>query len=453
MNKKTLAALSLLCLLALVFSVGSIGKVRAQDPSPTSIVQTATNDAVGLMLKSPQQSASTTGTQRGTAMSYQGQLQKSGGVYNGTCNIQFSLWDAVAAGTQVGSTIAKNNVSVANGLFSVELDFGDQFKGEARWLQAAVQCTGDGGITTLAPRQPMNAVPYALGLWPGVTVRGSNASANFTAENLAGAGLAGYSHGTAGNSWGIFGQSDNSIGVHGYSVSGFAGVFGNAPKGDGVRGTSNAGDHAGVYGYNGTSEPRASGVSGVAPNGNGVFGGSTNFAGGYFYSEKGNGIFAASGTSYAAYFDGKMRSSVVEIAGGSDLAERFNMSNAAKPDPGTLVVIDEVNPGHLRLSNSAYDAKVAGIVSGAGGVKPGLTLHQDGVMDGDTQVAIAGRVYVKATASNGAIKPGDLLTTSDIPGTAMKASDDTRSHGAVIGKAMTGLKDGRGLVLVLVNLQ
>ncbi|MDH4035315.1 MAG: hypothetical protein OEV80_16100, partial [candidate division Zixibacteria bacterium] len=67
--------------------------------------------------------------------------------------------------------------------------------------------------------------------------------------------------------------------------------------------------------------------------------------------------------------------------------------------------------------------------------------------------ALTGRVYCQATAINGAIKPGDLLTTSDIAGHAMKATDATRSHGTVIGKAMTTLDDGEGLVLVLVNLQ
>jgi hypothetical protein len=54
---------------------------------------------------------------------------------------------------------------------------------------------------------------------------------------------------------------------------------------------------------------------------------------------------------------------------------------------------------------------------------------------------------------NGAIEPGDLLTTSNIPGHAMKAADQARWPGAVIGKAMSSLNEGEGLVLVLVNLQ
>jgi hypothetical protein len=80
-------------------------------------------------------------------------------------------------------------------------------------------------------------------------------------------------------------------------------------------------------------------------------------------------------------------------------------------------------------------------------------MGQEGTLDGDISVAIAGRVYVRATSSNGAIRPGDLLTSSDRPGIAMKATDPARSMGAVIGKAISSLEDGDGLVLTLVNLQ
>ncbi len=75
------------------------------------------------------------------------------------------------------------------------------------------------------------------------------------------------------------------------------------------------------------------------------------------------------------------------------------------------------------------------------------------VADGALPVALTGRVYCWADASGGHIEPGDLLTTSTTAGHAMKASDPALSHGTVIGKAMTALDSGRGLVLVLVNLQ
>ena len=73
---------------------------------------------------------------------------------------------------------------------------------------------------------------------------------------------------------------------------------------------------------------------------------------------------------------------------------------------------------------------------------------------GEHPVALSGRVYVRADASNGSIHPGDLLTTSSVRGHAMKVEDHPRAQGAIIGKAMTALKTGEtGLVLVLVSLQ
>jgi len=79
--------------------------------------------------------------------------------------------------------------------------------------------------------------------------------------------------------------------------------------------------------------------------------------------------------------------------------------------------------------------------------------QKDSAADGVYPVALSGRVYCWADASTGAIRPGDLLTTSSIPGHAMKVSDHTRALGAIIGKAMTSLEKGKGLVLVLVSLQ
>ena len=97
---------------------------------------------------------------------------------------------------------------------------------------------------------------------------------------------------------------------------------------------------------------------------------------------------------------------------------------------------------------------VAGVVSGAGGIETGLIMGQRGsVADGAIPVALTGRVYVWVDASYGAVSPGDLLTSSATAGHAMKVSDYGRSQGATLGKAMTGLSEGRGLVLMLVSLQ
>lgn len=160
--------------------------------------------------------------------------------------------------------------------------------------------------------------------------------------------------------------------------------------------------------------------------------------------------------------------STLQINGGSDIAEPFNVNAAAglgaEPgdaspsrgiEPGMVVSIDPQNPGELRLATTAYDAAVAGIISGAGGVNPGMMLRQPGTLaDGEHPVAMTGRVWCWCDAdASGPIRPGDLLTTSDTPGHAMRASDRERAYGATIGKAMTALNGGSGLVLVLVSLQ
>lgn len=142
------------------------------------------------------------------------------------------------------------------------------------------------------------------------------------------------------------------------------------------------------------------------------------------------------------------------IRGGADLAEPFRISSPEKEIPkGSVMVIDEANPGQLKISDRPYDARVAGVLSGANGINPGIQMQQQGMLDGGRNVALSGRVYVLADTANGAIHPGDLLTTSATPGYAMKVTDHAKAEGAILGKAMTSLGDGKGMVLVLVTLQ
>ncbi len=146
--------------------------------------------------------------------------------------------------------------------------------------------------------------------------------------------------------------------------------------------------------------------------------------------------------------------SSISIEGGADLAEPFPISATADAiSQGAVVVIDEANPGQLKLSDCPYDTHVAGVVSGANGIHPGIQMQQQGLLEGGKNVALTGRVYVQADASNVAIHPGDLLTTSSRPGHAMKVTDHAKAAGAILGKAMTGLAEGQGMVLVLVTLQ
>lgn len=163
-------------------------------------------------------------------------------------------------------------------------------------------------------------------------------------------------------------------------------------------------------------------------------------------------LFTVRNTDGLAWVRGEVSCAALTIRGGADLAEPFAMSEA-EVSPGSVVVIDEQHPGKLKLSAQAYDRKVAGVVSGAGGVKAGISMIQENALEAGQNVALTGRVYVRTDAAFGAVQPGDLLTTSDTPGHAMRASDHLKAPGAILGKAMTGLNDGKGLVLVLVTLQ
>jgi hypothetical protein len=148
--------------------------------------------------------------------------------------------------------------------------------------------------------------------------------------------------------------------------------------------------------------------------------------------------------------------SSITIEGGADVAEPFKISSADQSESipaGAVVVIDAQHPGQLRMSSKPYDTHVAGVVSGANGINPGIQMQQQGLLEGGRNVALTGRVYALADTCNGAIEPGDLLTTSDQPGYAMKVIDHARAQGAILGKAMTGLSEGSGMILVLVTLQ
>jgi hypothetical protein len=155
--------------------------------------------------------------------------------------------------------------------------------------------------------------------------------------------------------------------------------------------------------------------------------------------------------------DGTVRGRMIEVIGGSDVAEPYHVAprGEVKPVPGMVVCIDSTKIGQMKVAGRAYDKTVAGILSGANGIQPGITLRQEGtVADGTLPVASIGRVWCWCDAdANGAIEAGDMLTTSDTPGHAMRVTDHNQANGAIIGKAMSSLPSGKGLVLVLVSLK
>lgn len=97
-----------------------------------------------------------------TEITYQGQLQNAAAVANGVFDLEFALFGSALGGGQLGSTQNRSGVNVANGIFSVSLDFGNQFDGSARFLEIRIRQAGGGAFTTLSPRQSIASSPYAV---------------------------------------------------------------------------------------------------------------------------------------------------------------------------------------------------------------------------------------------------------------------------------------------------
>ncbi|MBC7224519.1 MAG: hypothetical protein H5T59_09660, partial [Anaerolineae bacterium] len=103
----------------------------------------------------------------GTANTYQGYLTDDGVPANGTYDLLFTLFNP--EGVQIAGPVSLEDVLVQEGRFTALVDFGRYaFLGWERELEIAVR-PGDseGGYTTLAPRQPITAAPFALSL-PGL---------------------------------------------------------------------------------------------------------------------------------------------------------------------------------------------------------------------------------------------------------------------------------------------
>jgi len=103
----------------------------------------------------------------GTAFTHQGRLIDANNAADGLYDFQFKLYDDpnVANGNQVGPDVNVPDVDVIDGYFTVELDFGSVYDGEARWLEIGVRPSELGGpnvYTTLAPRQRLTPAPQSI---------------------------------------------------------------------------------------------------------------------------------------------------------------------------------------------------------------------------------------------------------------------------------------------------
>lgn len=442
-----------------------------------------------------------------TAFTYQGELESSGVPANGLFDIRFTLFNVASGGTQVVVPQCVNNVQVTNGKFTVPIDFGQQFTtADPRFLQVEIRadtgssCAITTGFTLLVPRQLLTAAPlasHAKSAFALDAADGSPLNAVIVDNNgLVGIGTAVPTHSvhiastgptialqdtdSTTQQVGYISYRDSANAERGWVGYGTPGspdlsVINARATGKIVLQTFGGGgsvalptDSLGI----GTASPFTSlHIANEVPAITLQDIGSNSAQAGYVSFRNGSAAETAwmgYGTAGSPHFtiinarpggnividpgpNAAVQMPVLEITG-ADLAEKFPASE--KLEPGTVVAIDRENPGRLCVARGSYNRCVAGVVSGANSFSAGAVLGNLPGQEDAPAIALSGRVYVFCDTASGAIEPGDLLTTSDTPGHAMKASDRDRAHGTVIGKAMEPLGSGkRGLVLVLVNLQ
>jgi len=289
-----------------------------------------------------------------------------------------------------------------------------------------------------------NATKKARGVYGksknGVGVFGESTSSNAIkgvtdSSSLGKAGVRG-KNSTSGNygylgskAYGVYGYSNSGTGVYGKHSCGNWGSLGSAFEG--MYASSKTG--AGVIGQSTSS----CGVIGISSSGIGV--GANSSSGNIFEGTAGSNTRFKVENDGDVYIDGSYYDT------GADFADMFHAVSGLEPADVLVIGPD----GKLARSSQPYSTSVAGVYS----TKPGFVGGQG--MDEDTTskapLAIVGIVPVKASAENGSICPGDLLTTSSTPGHAMKATE--MRVGTLIGKALESLESGTGTIKMLVTLQ
>jgi hypothetical protein len=440
---------------------------------------------------------------------------KLSGVPDGTVNLSVQFYDAPTGGNAVGGAITVNGAAVVGGVVSVPLVIDPVvLNGGSRWAGLKVNAGAE-----LSPRVFLTAVPYAMqtrglfvdaslrvgigtnnpqqrcvvgtttseanrltfGIDEALTIGTSNRNPSArsallfeTGNRTAAAIIAEKQNGGSNeDNWlRFFTVRDGEFALERMTINtfGFLGIGNTNPKSRLVVGTTQqsinrlpAMDEAIVVGTrNSAADTRVGLVFETVDRTGGAIIVEKRAGGGVedhrmrFYLNQDGEVNAR--LCMSIYENGRVQVPVLQITGGSDIAEPASVTptpDIPVPQPGMVMAIDRDRDGKLTPCSQPYDKAVAGVISGANGLQPGLVLKAEGQphADGEYPLAMTGRVWVLCDANQSPIRRGDRITTSSTPGHGMAASDDVQSPGAVIGKAMTELQNGKGLVLVLVNLQ
>jgi hypothetical protein len=272
----------------------------------------------------------------------------------------------------------------------------------------------------------------------------ASGNADFTA------GIAGFATSTTGNNIGVAGVTFSPTG-QGVSGNNTATVGGGGSGVFGVTSASSGAGNSGVFGAAIASTGTSVGVVGQTYSPNGIGGLFDNAAGGNILvggvGQPAVTVFRVDGKG-TVFADGGFRPH------GADFAEAVQVNgDVAHYTPGDLLVIDASGERRLSLSQTPYSTLVAGIYSTQPGVLASQHRTEEALSKSEVPLAVVGIVPCKVSAENGPIEVGDLLVASSTSGHAMKGTDRSKMLGAVVGKALQPLREGKGVVQVLVTLQ
>ena len=397
-----------------------------------------------------------------TVIVFQGRLtDDSNQPVNGTLSMVFALY-AQAEGGTASWTETHSAITVTDGLFKAYLGetvpLSSEVLNDNPYLGLTV-----GSDSEMTPRERLGSVPYARTLAPGAVISGSvsgplvtiinpldaSESGNRTAlsvQSTAGSGptllvrLDSADGPPAAFASAIYARRESGIGawatIQATNYSAWPGLAANSTDGTAL---------VGLAGDPGTGGNPAGGpfspdlIDLLAGTGAGVMG----------YSTIGPGVYAWSTITHSLMVSGTAHITGDIIVGGdvitnADVAEHYLAVGTLTP--GDVVVLDPTTLLGVRRADQPYDTSVAGVIS----TDPAIVLP--GPANG-VPLALVGRVPVKADAGYGAIRVGDLLTTSATPGHAMRCADRLQCVGAIVGKALEPLDGGTGVILALVTLQ
>lgn len=458
----------------------------------------------------------------GGAFTYQGRLMNNGRAYTGSCTMTFSLYPGATSLDPVGvlaKTVQVNNGLFNIDLDFDVFPNPKPFTGEARYLGVRVKC---GTIDeTLSPRQLITAVPYALGLKPGTEIAQDNGRAQLmscpnnlcTALDVYTSSTGVRVHSAIGDgvyidqayngiqvakstAYGLYiGQTNSGVRVVNASGSGvyidkaYDGVVVNSVDGNAYKADVTT-TYATIYGKNnGTGVGIAShSKSGTAVN-------AVSFSGDLFQGWEETTLGGSQSLRFKVKYNGNVYADGTYSSPAADMAELLpavsgleagdvlvvgqdgNLTRSTGPNASNVVGVFATKPAFLggfpseqETMQSAQASQPDGSVAAQNStveamaepaakesmVDPLAKLYQENSL---VPLSIVGVVPVKVSGENGAIIPGDLLTTSSLAGHAMKASQvdvggiSLFRPGTIIGKALESFDGETGVISVLVSLQ